>query len=277
MAKAFRGLKDELLDQLIEKRSREEEVSAVGLYALFMDVDLSRTQVVNWSYILKYLLANTSKLRDQLKQAMAHSREDRSQMPASASPDNRKIDTSSAVRSLDSVAVNRAMSIATPQPADKPRPSSSAMESSQQTSRYRMRSTVSTQRDDDRRRHNQAGKLGPRLTQSSRAVQHNTMAAADIDQIGPPPEEDDFSQVGSEADGSFRSAATVGSIPPYTSRRPQHSSFAQDIVSGLGVQGHQAIAAMSVIDRVSSLTEEQIQRMDADTQAQVATERCRVV
>jgi hypothetical protein len=221
---------------------------------------------VNWSYILKHLLATTSKLRSQLKrESKQRAEEERSPAPVPRPSSAADIDSSSAVNSLGSLGTHRAPSIATPKPADKPRPSSS---DGTHTSRYRMRSAVSSQQRDERRRVNEAGKLGPRLAQSYQAVRHNTLAAADIDQIGPPPDDDDFSQVESETDGSFRSAATVGSIPPHASRS-QHSSFAQEVVTGLGVQGHQAIAAMSVIDRVSNMTEEQIRGMDPDTQAQV--------
>ena len=43
----YKKVKDELSSEMVEKRKREEEV-------------------VNWSYILKYLLASSSKLRKQL-------------------------------------------------------------------------------------------------------------------------------------------------------------------------------------------------------------------
>ena len=232
--------------------------------------------MVNWSYILKYLLATTTKLRSQLKRdkpppspledrPTAHKAPPQNVLDASAAG----VDGTSAVKSLDNITLGRAMTISTPKPADKPPPSS--VEKTQ-FARYRMRSAVSSQQN-ERRRQSEAGKLGPRLTQSRNAVQHNSMATADIDQIGPPDEadyDDDYSHFGSEADGSFRSAATVGSIPPHVSSSVQHSEFAQGVVSGLGVQGHQAIAAMSVIDRVSSMTEEQIRRMDPETQAQVS-------
>eukprot|EP01039_Chlorochromonas_danica_P008606 gene8606-9484_t len=46
--KHYQDLKKELMDQMMERRKREEEV-------------------VNWSYILKYLLASASKLRKQIK------------------------------------------------------------------------------------------------------------------------------------------------------------------------------------------------------------------
>lgn len=44
----YRGVKSELAEQLVERRRREEEV-------------------VNWSYILKYLLASSAKLRKQMQ------------------------------------------------------------------------------------------------------------------------------------------------------------------------------------------------------------------
>lgn len=141
---------------------------------------------------------------------------------------------------------------------------------------YRMRSAISTEKD-ARRRRNEAGKLGPRLTAANQAVHHNTrLLSAEMNQMPPPPDADEVWSVNdSDAGGSFRSAATVGSIPPQRVRIPlatggdAPSSFAKQVVSGLGVEEHQAVAAMSVIDRVSSMTEDQIRRLDPETQEQV--------
>jgi hypothetical protein len=144
----------------------------------------------------------------------------------------------------------------------------------------RMRNAVSSEMD-DRKRRSQAGKLGPRLAAASGVVSHNNaMLSASqsesYDPMGPPQNSDDESNEvastnESEANGSFRSAATVGSIPPHVSSRAtlNHSQFAKSIVSDLGVEGHQAIAAMSVIDRVSNITEDQLRKLDPETREQV--------
>lgn len=47
------------------------------------------------------------------------------------------------------------------------------------------------------------------------------------------------------------------------------SSFAQEVVKSLGVHGEQAIAAMSVIDRVSSISPEQLAALDEETRQQI--------
>jgi hypothetical protein len=139
---------------------------------------------------------------------------------------------------------------------------------------YPLKSTVNLERE-ERKRRNQAGKLGPRLAAASNAVKHNSIMVSEAeDYIGPPPadeEEEVLSTNDSEANGSFQSAATVGSIPVHISQKAKsnHSHFAKSVVSGLGVQGDQAIAAMSVIDRVSNITDEQLRKLDPDTRAQV--------
>jgi hypothetical protein len=159
-------------------------------------------------------------------------------------------------------------------------PHSHHQSSSLQRVQYRMRNAVSSEMD-ERRRRSQAGKLGPRLATVSSVVSHNNaMLSASqsesYDPMGPPQNSDDESNEvastnESETNGSFRSAATVGSIPPHVSTRAtlNHSQFAKSIVSDLGVEGHQAIAAMSVIDRVSNITEEQLRKLDPETREQV--------
>lgn len=147
--------------------------------------------------------------------------------------------------------------------------------SSLQRVQYRMRTAVSSEMD-ERRRRNQAGKLGPRLAGAEQIVSHNNaMASASRNECEPQIEDDDSNEISStnesEANGSFRSAATVGSIPPQVSSKAKkdHSQLAKTIVSDLGVEGHQAIAAMSVIDRVTNITEDQLRKLDAETRAQV--------
>lgn len=148
--------------------------------------------------------------------------------------------------------------------------------SSLQRVQYRMRNAVSSEID-ERRRRNQAGKLGPRLAGADQMVSHNNaMASASRkESYEPQVDDDDSNEVAStnesEANGSFRSAATVGSIPPQVSSRAKldHSQFAKSVVSDLGVEGHQAIAAMSVIDRVTNITEDQLRKLDSETRAQV--------
>jgi hypothetical protein len=64
--------------------------------------------------------------------------------------------------------------------------------------------------------------------------------------------------------------ADNGSSPPVGKKKSTvPSSFAQEVVKSLGVQGEQAIAAMSVIDRVSSITPEQLAALDEETRQQI--------
>jgi hypothetical protein len=152
-----------------------------------------------------------------------------------------------------------------------------AASSSLQRVQYRMRNAVSSEMD-ERKRRSQAGKLGPRLATASNIVSHNAaMVSASRSETygGPPGDDDDSNDLAStnesETNGSFRSAATVGSIPPHvsTSAKQNHSQFAKSIVSDLGVEGHQALAAMSVIDRVTNITDDQLRKLDPETREQV--------
>jgi hypothetical protein len=153
-----------------------------------------------------------------------------------------------------------------------------AASSSLQRVQYRMRNAVSSEID-ERKRRSQAGKLGPRLATASNIVSHNAaMVSASRSEAyggGPSIDDEDSNDLAStnesEANGSFRSAATVGSIPPHvsTNAKLNHSQFAKTVVSDLGVEGHQAVAAMSVIDRVTNITDDQLRRLDAETREQV--------
>jgi hypothetical protein len=50
---------------------------------------------------------------------------------------------------------------------------------------------------------------------------------------------------------------------------PSSTNFAQNVVQGLGVEGEEADAAMTVIERVSKMTSYDIARLDAETRQQV--------
>lgn len=53
------------------------------------------------------------------------------------------------------------------------------------------------------------------------------------------------------------------------SRKSAPSAFAQEVVQDLGVEGKQAAVAMSVIDKVSQITPEQLNMLDPATRAQI--------
>jgi len=341
------NLKTDLMSQMAEKRSREEEV-------------------VNWSYILKYLLATTSKLRAQLleeqqryatalqnspqKRMASHTtkglkadmlkvtntsddEDDEEYAVPPRAPVQNGIGTSSSLKGKDrnnkrnarndEASIDKALRKAEAEAEEKRSPEQN----------FHLRNIAAANSDitsgngirEERKRLSQAGKLGPRLQNSKSAVSHNAAVTSEVDQIGPPPssygedmyshqtpqsqyrqdlyyDDDNVSMNDSEAAGSFRSAATVNSIPPYSTYQrkssrpssahrerggpplppppppespyqsdsiPSSENFAKNVVQGLGVVGQEADAAMTVIDRVSKMTNYDIARLDAETRQQV--------
>lgn len=309
-------------------------------------------QVVNWSYILKYLLATTSKLRSQLAEeqqrysSSLHNNspekgisprvgnggsdegnldgdKDRNRLRVSSddgeeddeqflvpprAPVQANVDARNGTFSSHNTGSQRKAERSDSNgDSDDPSLSIKRQERSPEQD-YHLRNIAAANSDsrssnhgmrEERKRLSQAGKLGPRLQNSRPAVTHNAATYSEIDQIGPPPstpykDNDDDS----DAAGSFRSAATVNSIPPYPHGRssaepskyqkdggrrphrrehdilpsqpaPSSTNFAQDVVQGLGVVGPEAEAAMTVIERVSRMTSTDIAKLDAETRQQV--------
>lgn len=63
----YSALRDELATEIIERKKREEEVwKRKQYFAVTLSLIFILLQVVNWSYILKYLLGTISKLREKL-------------------------------------------------------------------------------------------------------------------------------------------------------------------------------------------------------------------
>jgi hypothetical protein len=327
---------------------------------------------VNWSYILKYLLATTSKLRSQLaeeQQRYASALQNNSPGKRFITPGVKRDSRGSDMlqvgnrsgeeddeeflvppRAPVQSGISSTGTGSSKARLNPPSSSSSSHEglnyplshdsdkldkrSSEQD--YHLRNIAAANSNmtsgngirEERKRLSQAGKLGPRLQTSRPAVSHNAATYSEIDQIGPPPsrydenistpyrphhtphnqhisgdfsDDENFSLNDSEAAGSFRSAATVNSIPSYAAYQrktskpsmsqrdrdrdrgmedshqhyrppqsvPSSSNFAQNVVQGLGVVGQEAEAAMTVIERVSQMTNHDLARLDAETRQQV--------
>ena len=318
--------------------------------------------MVNWSYILKYLLATTSKLRSQLAEeqkryadAQANNSPTKnflmSPLKQGVSNDalklkNREeiveddekltlpprvpvqhdignVKNSSVKQKYNTTKDNNGNNTKLEEKTiikneDEQQPEQANHIKNIAVNNENMNSTYNRQ---ERKRLSQAGKLGPRLQSSTSAVSHNAMTYSEIDQIGPPPSrldnealqtpnydssikrqhrqqdfykyDDDTSINDSDAAGSFRSAATVNSIPPYSEyprksgyeskgrmqnsrdksrpppTLPSSTNFAQNVVQGLGVIGEEAQAAVTVIERVSQMSNTDLARLDAETRQQV--------
>ena len=145
----YNEIKKDLTGQLVERRKREEEV-------------------MNWSYILKYLLSTTSKLKKQLQRERQQHNPTEIDKHRENSP-LKKEKGSEALSPLDRVQIRMG----------------------------HMKSAV----EEDKRREGQQGKLGPRLASNQHAINVNQAsvidAIEDIDQLGPP-EDDEIDQLEAE-------------------------------------------------------------------------------
>jgi hypothetical protein len=107
-------------------------------------------------------------------------------------------------------------------------------------------------------RRSKAGSLGPRIHTAHHIVKHNDAMANDVDQIGPPPDDDD-DVIPNNSNWAYK-----------PTQMHSRSLFARDVVQTLDVSNDvEAEAAMEVIDRISSITHEQLQRLDSATREQV--------
>ena len=81
--------------------------------------------------------------------------------------------------------------------------------------------------------------------------------------------EDGAHDGGSSSHRRGRRGGSGGSNATVLTTSTTHSSFARDVVQQLGVGRGQATAAMSVIDKVAELTEDQLAKLDPYTRAQI--------
>ena len=208
----YNEIKKDLTGQLVEGRKREEEV-------------------MNWSYILKYLLSTTSKLKKKLQRE----RQQHANLSNPAEIDKHRQNSPLNTVNKGSEALS---------PLDRV-----------QIRMGHMKSAV----EEDKRREGQQGKLGPRLASNQHAINVNQAsvidAIEDIDQLGPPEDDDEIDQLELEmAKDKYGNA---------------HSSFAQEVASGLNVENKEASIAMEVVDVVSNITLEQLRQLSPGTRAQI--------
>lgn len=294
----FGKLQGELVNQMVEKRKREEEV-------------------LNWSYILKYLLQQTSELKSQIKSQRKNLFDERRSMDFATNPPpmERKEFSTFTNPTLTTDANNRTNMIEPPSPPAErdflPEPPKEQQTLSPlDIIQDRIKQAANVEMEQKKRR-SQAGKLGPRLFNSSQAVQHNNLVMAEIDQI-----DDEFDAQSYETASTgrnktptlipsaisdrehddrnfmYKPKVTVppsvsASYPaPITSVKYQpaftpttsaaasaasaaHSKFARTVVKSLDVDDEEADAAMEVVDKISSITQEQLRKMDPATREQV--------
>ena len=221
----FKELKWKLADQIVERRKREEEV-------------------VNWSYILKYLLETQSKLREDLRGA----RKQAASAPAplrnssSGSKGNLTVDTRSPGTSN---AINSASGVTD---GDGSSNSGGGITPAQRDSISRrveaVRSAI---------RPASIGSDGDLYANEN--LKNNILT------------DSGDSGVGVKRTNSGASLSTLGM--PSISSVSSPSAFAQTVVRDLGLERNEAPVAMSVIDRVSNITSYQLERLDDATRTQV--------
>jgi hypothetical protein len=279
-------LKLDLTAQLVERRKREEEV-------------------VNWSYILKYLLSTSSKLRNQLKVEKQRSTII-SPIIKTQNFDNNDEAVLENVLSDNLKNMHKGINFIKDQELNSKNEPNSMRSyktpfSSSNNPSYQKRIYEINQPNNYQSEFNQNNsspqsnqmKLGSRLAMTKQAILHNQAshedADLDIDQFGEK-ENEEIDEDDNEDDNvsrsldersiasvseiapslsnlSFQSAATFNSIPLKVKKPP--SMFAQEVVQGLGVEGTQAVQAMSVIDKVAKISTEQLRVMDVDTRTQI--------
>jgi hypothetical protein len=289
---SYDGIKEELIEQLVERRKREEEV-------------------VNWSYILKYLLNTSSKLKKQLQEEkkLRSSVLSSPSFEAEAKPALAEMQPPPSLpRAPSSSSAAAALFkpsnyVTTPQPQnmeddedDEPQPrpydekmfrslrngtqipatssSSSIQQPKNSVGSYPTIKPMASSRypaheSSDENIHvlsNRFETPRPAMDYPPRSSSATTGKSLD-----PPAfrenrdrDRDDQSAVDSDliSSASFRSAvASIDSKPP--------SHLARSIVQDLGVEGQAAVAAMQVIDRVSQITPAQLDQLDPSTRAQI--------
>lgn len=281
---SYADVKSELVEQMVERRQREEEV-------------------VNWSCILKYLLSSSTKLKRQLKQEqqLAHPSPSRISNPISiknAGHDDQKnsgyISESATPQSVYGANFKR---LEVPYSAH-----STALAEDSPLNRVRQRMSRMVEEDNLRSNSNKPPTLHGRLAQASSATQRAlaqnraTLRAAqededEFDQLGDAYGDDEVLSVipGAWNGRSLRSPSPIVRVPSPASDqnyRPQRarsvsphmrasspagtpSGYAQSVVRGLGVQGTKASAAAQIVDKVMKLTPAQLASMDPGTREQV--------
>lgn len=305
---SFDTIKVELVDQLVERRKREEEV-------------------INWSYILKYLLGQSSKLRKQVREEkqnqirgssstkkksneiMTESKEseDRSarnnnlKSVPNKTYDNDFIDQLSQIDDNDTFAssssVHPVEELEEPSPLESVRRRMKNNEQSQNPG-----NRIVTLSDKSRRDH---PKLGSRIAMTDEALLHNQASfqvfevekqKIDIQSqlsnsrhsvrsknvISPiDHDQDRFSDADAETTPSVTGYSDIASSAnlsfqsaatvtsiPLKVKKPP-SLFAQGVVQELGVEGESAVAAMKIIDEVTKITPEQLKNLDSATRSQI--------
>jgi hypothetical protein len=100
----YQAVKGELTEQMVEKRKREEGQST--FHFSFREIIFVFSEVINWSYILKYLLASSSKLRKQLQRekkvqaALSHLQTTAVPSAVNSAPDTQRNVSESSVSNL---------------------------------------------------------------------------------------------------------------------------------------------------------------------------------
>eukprot|EP01035_Chromulina_nebulosa_P017371 gene17371-22919_t len=237
--KHYHKIKDELIEELIERRKREEEV-------------------VNWSYILKYLLSSSSKLKKQLKQLNQSNNNDSISLLSKRTDSDRKADklletlidrnADSNINSQITIENSKSNPIATIANDEV-----DIVSSSSTNRKVDVVSTSSTNKLEDKQSaRSNTFNIESRNIASSRTI-----------------DEENESLVGSVL--SFQSAATVRSIPMRVHQPP--TLLAQGLVQDLGLEGEEAVKAMRVIDQIASFSQEQLDTLDKQTRQQILSMR----